>query len=63
MYNYSYLCHDASLDFQERDIMVVLVCDGFDKLSKEFKEFAREKQFYDEEQMKRGSFLKTNSEG
>ena len=53
MYNYSYLCRDPSLDFQEQDILVVLVCDGFDKVSKTFKELSTQKKFYDENQMKK----------
>ena len=48
MENYVELLKDKSLQFKEEDISVVLVCDGFDRLTESFKAFASEKQFFDE---------------
>ena len=44
-------------------MIVALVCDGFDKLAPEFKEFAYEKQFFDQEILRHNDFLKKNRDG
>ena len=49
MHNYNALRDDLSCAFTGDDMVVVLVADGFDKLTEPFLEFAKEKQFFDED--------------
>ena len=37
--------------------MVVLVCDGYDKISEKFKKYATEHQFFDIEVLKQRGFM------
>jgi hypothetical protein len=48
---------------RQEDLIVVLVCDGYDKLPESFKEYAREHQFLDETILIEKGFMEENREG
>lgn len=61
--NYHELRQDKSLNFTKDDMVVVLVCDGFDRLTPTFKQFATDKQFYDEEVLIEKGFMNQDRTG
>ena len=38
--NYNAMHMDPSINMRQRDLIVVLICDGFDKIPESFKEYA-----------------------
>ena len=63
MQNYNALRDDLSCAFTRDDMVVALVADGLDKLTEPFKEFAREKQFFDEDLLRQKDFMKQDRSG
>lgn len=47
LHNYNEMRLDKDLDFRKEDFVVFLICDGFDRIPKSFREYAFEKQFFD----------------
>mmetsp|Transcript_35383 Transcript_35383/g.34418 ORF Transcript_35383/g.34418 Transcript_35383/m.34418 type:complete len:137 (+) Transcript_35383:236-646(+) len=47
IYNYNELRNEEELNFKKEDFVVFLICDGYDKIPKDFKKYATEKNFFD----------------
>ena len=47
MQNYNEMRADKKLDFKKEDFIVMVVCDGFDRIPESFKRYAKEKEFFD----------------
>ena len=47
--NYNTLKVDQTCNFTKDDFLVVLICDGYDKIPESLKQLARQKKFLDEE--------------
>ena len=47
IHNYNEMRLDKSLNMKKEDFVVFLICDGYQAISQDFKDFAREKQFFD----------------
>ena len=45
--NYNAMYMDKSVGMRQEDLVVVLVCDGYEKLTEKFKEFATKYKFFD----------------
>ena len=58
MENYLYLRSDEDLKFKKEDMVVFLICDGFERIPESFKNYASEKNFLDLELLKEKGFLK-----
>jgi len=43
---------DPDIKMRQQELVVVLVCDGYDKITDSFKKFAKENKFFDEELLK-----------
>ena len=56
--NYLYLRSDEILKFKKEDMVVFLICDGFERIPESFKNYASEKNFLDLELLKEKGFLK-----
>mmetsp|Transcript_29073 Transcript_29073/g.21058 ORF Transcript_29073/g.21058 Transcript_29073/m.21058 type:complete len:253 (+) Transcript_29073:227-985(+) len=48
LHNYNCLKVDEKHQFTKDDFLVVVICDGFENIPASFKEFGKEKKFYDE---------------
>jgi len=48
---------DPSIKLRQQDLIVVLVCDGYDKIPESFKKYATENQFFDIEVLKQKGFM------
>jgi hypothetical protein len=48
LHNYNCLKLDPTTAFSKDDFTIVLICDGYDKITESFKEFARQRHFLDE---------------
>ena len=57
------MCKDPKINMQQHDLIVVCICDGFEKIPDSFKKFAKKHQFLDEEVLKAGGFMKEEREG
>jgi len=44
-------------------MVVVLVCDGFEKIPESFKKYATKNQFFDEEILREKGFMQQNRDG
>ena len=49
LHNYNCLKKDERHNFSKDDFLVVLVCDGYERIPESFKKLARSKGFLDEE--------------
>lgn len=47
--NYIELREDKELQFEKDDFLVFIICDGYDKIPAEFREYAKDKGFFDQE--------------
>jgi hypothetical protein len=45
--NYNAMYMDKSVGMRQEDLVVVLVCDGYEKITEKFKEFATKYKFFD----------------
>jgi len=55
--NYNVLYQDPRVNMRQNDMVVVCVCDGFDKIPESFKKYATEKKFLDIELLKQKGFM------
>ena len=46
IYNYNELRNDTELNFKKDDLVVFLICDGYDSIPDSFKKYAKEKEFF-----------------
>ena len=54
---------DENIKLRQEDLVVVLVCDGYDKIPDSFKEYAREHQFLDENILVEKGFMEEDRDG
>ena len=54
---------DPEIKMRQEDMVVVLVCDGFDKIPESFKKYATENQFLDIEALKQKGFMEQDRDG
>lgn len=47
--NYNELRADPDMKYKKEDMLVFLICDGYDRITQQFKEFAAQKGFFDEQ--------------
>src|SRR5438105_9841272 len=55
--NYNELRADPKLKYKKEDMLVFLICDGYENITPEFKAFAKAKGFFDEEVLKSKGFM------
>jgi len=48
---------DKNLKMRQQDLLVCLVCDGYDAIKEDFKQYATEKGFFDVEYLKKNGFM------
>lgn len=60
IYNYNELRSDDELCFKKEDLLVFLICDGFDRIPESFKAFATEKHFFNIEHLIEKGFVEQN---
>ena len=60
--NYNCLAMDKATKFTHTDMIVCLVCDGFDKIPKDMKEYMRKYKLFDERLMQEKGFMKYHEE-
>ena len=56
--NFNVMTMDEHLNFKGQDMVVVLVCDGFDKIPKEMKAYMRRHKLFDERILREKGFMK-----
>ena len=61
--NYNAMYMDPDIKMRQQDLVVVCVCDGFDKIPDSFKKFAKEHSFLDEDILKLKGFMKEERDG
>ena len=54
---------DSTLKMRQKDMIVFLVCDGFEKIPESFKKYAVKNQFFDIEVLKQKGFMQENRDG
>jgi cellulose synthase/poly-beta-1,6-N-acetylglucosamine synthase-like glycosyltransferase len=52
---------DAAIKFKQQDLIVVLVCDGYDAVGQAFKDKATKFGFYDQEKLINRGFMKKDA--
>lgn len=57
IYNYNEMRNDTNLDFKKDDMVVFLICDGYERITESFKKYAKEKGFFDAETLQDRQFL------
>lgn len=55
--NYNAMFLDPKVKMRQQDLVVVCVCDGFDKISDSFKKFATQNKFFDINILKKKGFM------
>jgi hypothetical protein len=55
--NYNIMNMDPDIKMRQEDLVVVLVCDGYEKIPESFKKYATENQFLDIEVLKEKGFM------
>ena len=63
MDNYNELRDDTSLNFKSEDMVVFLICDGFDRITDDFKQFAKDKGLFNWDFIKEAGYMKENRQG
>ena len=63
LHNYNCLKLDPTTAFTKDDFTIVLVCDGYDKITEDFKKFARERHFLDEQSLVDRGFMYKDRDG
>ena len=61
--NYNIMFKDPDVKMRQHDLVVVCVCDGFDKIPESFKKYATDNQFLDVDVLKQKGFMKEEREG
>ena len=61
--NYNVMYMDEDLNLRQQDMVVVCVCDGFDKIPQSFRKYATRLGFLDEELLKQKDFMKQDRDG
>ena len=63
LHNYNCLKIDPKTNFTKDDFLVVVICDGYERIPASFKAMAREKQLLDEEVLFQKGFMDVGREG
>ena len=61
--NYNSMYMDETLQLRRSDLIVVCVCDGFERVTPDFIEYATRLQFFDIDILKNNDFMEQNREG
>jgi len=61
--NYNAMYKDPDIKMRQHDLVVVLVCDGFDNIPESFRKYATDHQFFDIDVLKEKGFMKEEREG
>ena len=61
--NYNAMYLDPTIKMRQQDLVVVLVCDGFDKIPQSFKKYAKKHQFFDEDILRQKGFMYEDRDG
>lgn len=63
MHNYNCLRMDEKTKFTKDDMLVVLICDGYERIPESFRKLARDKQFLDEQLLAARGFMTQDKDG
>lgn len=63
MQNYNAMYMDDNIKMRQEDLIVVLVSDGYEKIPEDFKEYAREHKFLDEQILREKGFMEEGRDG
>lgn len=63
IHNYNCLRLDEKTKFTKDDMLVVVICDGYERIPESFKKLAREKKFLDENMLVQKGFMVKDKEG
>jgi hypothetical protein len=63
LHNYNELRADPTVPFMKHDFVVFLIADGYAGLTENFKKYATDMGFYDEEILKEGGFMEDDRNG
>ena len=63
LHNYNCMRLNEGKKFTKDDFLVVVVCDGYEKIPESFKELAREKGFLDEEILVQKGYMTVDRKG
>lgn len=63
MQNFKAMQLDPTVNLKQAEVVVVLVCDGFEKIPESFKNFATEKGLFDENILRDKGFMTENPDG
>lgn len=55
--NYNAMYKDPQLKMRQQDLVVVCVCDGYERIPQSFKDFAKQCKFFDEDLLKKKGFM------
>jgi len=55
--------NEKELGFTRYDLLVVLICDGYDKLSEDFKDYASKCEFLNTDHLMEKGFLNKDAKG
>lgn len=61
--NYNAMYKDPDLKMRQQDLIVVCVCDGFDRIPESFKKFATDSKFFDEQLLRDKGFMTEERDG
>jgi hypothetical protein len=61
--NYNSMYLDPEIKMRQEDMVVVLICDGYDNIPESFKEYAREHHFLDEDILLEKGFMELDRDG
>lgn len=61
--NYNAMYKDPTLKMRQQDLIVVCVCDGFDRITDSFKKFATDSKFFDENLLREKGFMVEDRDG
>ena len=56
--NYNAMFMDKNVGMRQQDLVVVLVCDGYEKITEKFKEYATKHKFFDIKYLQNNGYMK-----
>ena len=54
---------DPDVQMQQQDMVVCVICDGFEQIKQGFKDYATEHKFFDIEKLKSRGFMEEDRDG
>lgn len=61
--NYNVMYSDKKIAMRQQDIVVVCVCDGFDKIPQSFKDYATKHKFLNVDYLQDNGYMKKDRDG